>query len=65
MKLFEITINKNTFALIGKADISKRKTSFQAWINNVNIFENENYEKVRNILINIVNLNKEKSENFH
>lgn len=61
--MFCVQLGKKKFEVIGIADIAKKKAYFQAVVNEVPVFQDEDYEFVREFLISAIALNQpEKQE---
>jgi hypothetical protein len=57
MEIFSVTLGKKKFKVIGIANIAQKTAYFQAVINDVPFAQNEDYQVVRQLLMNAVTLN--------
>lgn len=58
MKIFSVTLGKKEFELIGIADVARQEAHFQAVVNDVPFAQSEDYEVVRQKLMDAVTLNQ-------
>jgi len=58
MQIFSVQLGNKKFEVIGIADVVKRTTQFQALVNDVPVFQDEDYQFVRAFLMDAVQLNQ-------
>lgn len=58
MQLFKVVLGYKEFSVIGVADISNQTVKFQELINGIPFVEDENYETIREVLLESVELNQ-------
>lgn len=58
MEIFSVTLGTKKFEVIGIADINKGKAYFQAIVNGVPFAQDEDYQVVRQLVMNAVQLNQ-------
>lgn len=58
MQIFSVQLGQKKFEVIGVADFVKKTAQFQAMVNDVPFFQDEDYEVVRQFLMDAVRLNQ-------
>jgi len=58
MELFKVTLGRKEFSVIGIANVVKQTVKFQALINGIPFLQDEDYEAVREVLLETITLNQ-------
>ena len=58
MEIFSVTLGRKKFEVIGIADVARKTAYFQAVINNIPFAQNEDYQVVRQLVMEAVQLNQ-------
>lgn len=58
MQVFSVTLGKKEFSVIGIADVFKKTVDFQALVNGVPFAQSDDYQVVRQLVFDAVQLNQ-------
>jgi len=58
MQIFSVTLGKKEFSVVGVADVFKKTVKFQGLVNEVPFTQDEDYQVVRQLVLDAVKLNQ-------
>ena len=58
MQIFSVTLGNKEFSVVGVADVVNKTANFQGMINGIPFVQDEDYQLVRQIIFDAVELNQ-------